>query len=71
MNILRTITSDGRFLYNVVYKDDGLIDTLGIHMLKEDQTWSSSLPLCSFPQQDIELMINSLEKGIRRIISSD
>jgi len=70
MNILRTITSDKRFLYNVVYTDDGFIDRLGIHML-QDNTWSPSIPLCSFPKEDLDLMIISLELGIQKIISSE
>ena len=70
MNILRTITADKKFLYNVVYTNKGLVDTLAIHMLGPDNCWSPSLPLCSFPQEDIELMVNSIQKTLRNLISS-
>jgi len=72
MNILRTITADKRFLYNVVYTDDGFIDTLGIHMLEVTPTaivWSPSIPLCTFPKGELDLIISTLELGIKRIIS--
>ena len=70
MNILRTITRDKKFLYNVVYTDKGLVDILGIHMLGPDNRWSPSIPLCNFPQEDIELMVNSIENTLKNVISS-
>ena len=70
MNILRTITADKKFLYNVVYTNKGLVDTLAIHMLGPDNCWSPSLPLCSFPQEDIELMVNSIQKTLKNAVSS-
>ena len=70
MNILRTITADKKFLYNVVYTDEGLVDTVGIHMLGPNNYWSPSIPLCNFPQEDIELMVNSIENTLKNVISS-
>jgi len=68
MNILRTITRDKRFLYNVVYKDDGIVDKLDIHMAQDDNTWSEPLPLDLFPLQEIGDMYNSIEKTIAELI---
>jgi len=68
MNILRTITPNKKFLYNVVYKDNGKVDKLGIHMAQEDNTWSEALPLEMFPLQEIGEMYNSIEKTIKTLI---
>ena len=70
MNILRTITADKRFLYNVIYTDKGLVDTLAIHILGPNNCWSPSVPLCHFPQEEIEMMIISIENTLKRVISS-
>ena len=68
MNILRTITPDKKFLYNVVYKDNGTVDKLGIHMLQEDNTWSPAFPMCHFPLEDIEEMVKSIEITLTEIL---
>ena len=67
MNILRTLTPDKKFLYNVVYKDNGTVDKLGIHMAQDDNTWSEALPLEMFPLQEIGDMYNSIERTIAEL----
>ena len=67
MNILRTLTDDKRYLYNVVYKDNGLVDRLGIHMAGEDGTWSEGIPLEFFPLKEIEIMVQSIEHTITKL----
>jgi len=71
INIFRTLTEDKRMLFNVTYKNHGVyntVDKLGIHFLEEDNTWSPSLPLCHFPEEEIENMIQSIEATLNKAI---
>ena len=57
-------------LFNVTYKDGNykLVDKLGIHLAEDDGTWSAALPLCHFPQKEIEHMIESIEVTLNKAI---
>ena len=70
MNIFRTLTEDKRMLFNVTYKEGtyNTVDKLGIHFLEEDNTWSPAVPLCHFPQAEIEHMIESIEVTLNKAI---
>ena len=61
---------DKRMLFNVTYKDGNykLVDKLGIHFAEDDGTWSPALPLCNFPQEEIEHMIESIEVTLNKAI---
>ena len=70
-NIFRTLSEDKRTLFNVTYKEHGThntVDKLGIHFAEEDGTWSAALPLCHFPQEEIEHMIDSIEVTLNKAI---
>ena len=70
MNIFRTLSEDKRMLCNVTYKDGNykLVDKLGIHLAEDDGTWSAALPLCHFPQKEIEHMIEHIEVTLNKAI---
>jgi len=70
MNIFRTLTEDKRMLFNVTYKDGNykMVDKLGVHLLEEDGRWSPALPLCHFPQKEIEHMVESIEVTLNKTI---
>ena len=70
MNIFPTLSEDKRMLFNVTYKDGNykLVDKLGIHFAEDDGTWSPALPLCNFPQEEIEHMIESIEVTLNKAI---
>jgi len=70
INIFRTLTEDKRMLFNVTYKDGNykMVDKLGVHLLEEDGRWSPALPLCHFPQKEIEHMVESIEVTLNKTI---
>ena len=77
MNIFRSLTEDKRMLFNVTYKEHGTIelcnkrntvDKLGVHLLEENGRWSPSLPLCHFPQEELEHMIESIEVTLNKVM---
>jgi hypothetical protein len=68
INILRHISPDNRFLYNIKYYDNGNIDTLGIHLLGSDNRWSPPLPLCTFNEEEIDEIKEMCEALIARFI---
>jgi hypothetical protein len=57
-------------LFNVTYKDGNykMVDKLGVHLLEEDGRWSPALPLCHFPQKEIEHMVESIEVTLNKTI---
>ena len=57
-------------LFNVTYKDGNykLVDKLGIHLAEDDGTWSAALPICHFPQEEIEHMIEFIAVTLNKII---
>jgi hypothetical protein len=67
MNILRHVSPDNRYLYNVKYHDDGSIDTLGIHICFEDR-WSPPIPLCHFSSKEIDSIRGMCETIIARVV---
>ena len=70
MNIFRTLSEDKRMLFNVTYKEGTYhtVDKLGIHFAEDDGTWSAALPLCHFPQEEIEHMIKHIEATLNEPI---
>ena len=70
MNIIRHIRPDNRFLYNIKYRDDYTLDTIGIHLLLPEGVWSPTIPLCHFPSEQMEDIKQMCCELIRRVISS-
>jgi len=71
INIFRTLTEDKRMLFNVTYKEHGThntVDKLGVHLLEGNGRWSPALPLCHFPQEEIEHMVASIEVTLNKAI---
>ena len=70
MNIFRTLTEDKSMLFNVTYKEGkrNTVDKLGVHFLEEDNTWSPAIPLCHFPQAEVEHVIESIEVTLNKAI---
>lgn len=70
MNIFRTLSEDKRMLFNVTYREGtyNTVDKLGIHFAQDDGTWSPALPLCHFPQEEVEHMIESIEVTLNKAI---
>ena len=71
MNIIRHISPDNRFLYNIKYHDDYTLDTIGIHLLSPEGVWSPSFPLCNFPPSQVEAIKQMCCELIRRVIASE
>jgi len=68
MNIIRHISPDNRFLYNIKYYDDYTLDTIGIHLLLPEGVWSPSIPLWDFPSEQIEEITHMCCELIERVI---
>jgi len=70
MNIFRTLSEDKRMLFNVTYREGtyNTVDKLNIHFAQDDNTWSPALPLCHFPQEEIEHMIKHIEVTLNKAI---
>ena len=69
MNIIRHISPDNRFLYNIKYHDDHSLDTISIHMLQTDNVWSPSIPFCAFPPEQVEEIQYMCCELIERVVS--
>ena len=68
MNIIRHISPDNRFLYNIKYHDDRTLDTIGIHLLLPEGVWRPTIPLCHFPSEQIEEIRDMCCELIERVI---
>jgi len=70
MNIFRTLSEDKRMLFNVTYKEGtyNTVDQLGVHLLEENGRWSPALPLCHFPEEEIEHMVEHIEVTLNKAI---
>ncbi len=57
-------------LFNVTYKEGtyNTVDKLNIHFAEENGTWSAALPLCHFPQKEVDHMIQSIEATLNKAI---
>lgn len=71
INIIRHISPDNRFLYNIKYNNDYSLDTLAIHLMLPEGVWSPSIPLCHFPSAQMEAIQEMCCELIRRVISSE
>jgi len=71
MNIIRHISPDNRFLYNIKYHDDYTLDTIGIHLLLPEGVWSPAVSPEMFPSSQLESIKEMCCELIRRVISSE